>query len=50
MNNKLACFGLQEFALIMGLNCSAYPHESKLNKVLKREFSFQGDKEQEHHW
>src|SRR5688572_30553614 len=25
VNDKPACFGLREFALITGLNCSAYP-------------------------
>jgi len=40
VNDKHVCFGLIEFALIMGLNCSAYPHESKLNKVLRKGENF----------
>ncbi|KAH0653496.1 hypothetical protein KY289_031174 [Solanum tuberosum] len=31
-----ACFGLKEFALITGLNCSAYPCDSKMTKVLQK--------------
>ncbi|KAH0730102.1 hypothetical protein KY289_001290 [Solanum tuberosum] len=40
VNDKPACFGLKEFVLITGLNCSAYPHESKLNKVLRKGENF----------
>ena len=36
VNGKPTCFGLTEFALITGLNCSAYPRESKMNKVLEK--------------
>ncbi|KAH0669301.1 hypothetical protein KY285_025435 [Solanum tuberosum] len=35
-----ACFSLKEFALITRLNCSAYPRESKLNKVLRKGENF----------
>ncbi|KAG5570503.1 hypothetical protein H5410_060269 [Solanum commersonii] len=33
---KSACFDLREFTLIMGLNCSAYPRDAKLKKVLEK--------------
>ena len=36
VNDKPACFGLKEFALITGLNCSTYPCEAKMTKVLQR--------------
>ncbi|KAG5579594.1 hypothetical protein H5410_050221 [Solanum commersonii] len=36
MNDKSACFGLREFALIMGLNCSAYPRDAKMTKILQK--------------
>ncbi|KAH0686015.1 hypothetical protein KY285_016556 [Solanum tuberosum] len=31
-----ACYGLKEFAVITGLNCSAYPRDSKMTKVLQK--------------
>ncbi|KAM3284273.1 hypothetical protein P3S67_023072 [Capsicum chacoense] len=36
INNKPACFGLKEFCLITGLDCSSYPSESKMKKVLAK--------------
>jgi len=40
VNDKPACFGLKEFALITGLNCTTYIRESKLNKVLRNGENF----------
>ncbi|KAF3625578.1 hypothetical protein FXO38_27052 [Capsicum annuum] len=40
VNNKPACFGLKEFCLITGLNCSSYPRESKMKKVLAKGDNF----------
>ncbi|KAM3398798.1 hypothetical protein P3S68_002314 [Capsicum galapagoense] len=40
VNNKPNCFGLKEFCLITGLNCSSYPRESKMKKVLAKGDNF----------
>ncbi|KAM3282934.1 hypothetical protein P3S67_026579 [Capsicum chacoense] len=40
VNNKPACFVLKEFCLITGLNCSSYPSESKMKKVLAKGDNF----------
>ncbi|KAM3374871.1 hypothetical protein P3S68_013585 [Capsicum galapagoense] len=40
ITNKSTCFGLKEFCLITGLNCSSYPSESKMKKVLVKGENF----------
>ncbi|KAM3376205.1 hypothetical protein P3S68_014920 [Capsicum galapagoense] len=40
VNNKPVCFDLKEFCLITGLNCSSYPSESKMKKVLAKGDNF----------
>ncbi|KAF3674211.1 hypothetical protein FXO37_06515 [Capsicum annuum] len=40
INNKPACFSLKDFCLITGLNCSSYPGESKMKKVLAKGDNF----------
>ncbi|KAM3235424.1 hypothetical protein P3L10_015460 [Capsicum annuum] len=40
INNKPAYFVLKEFCLITGLNCSSYPSESKMKKVLAKGDNF----------
>ncbi|XP_059309802.1 uncharacterized protein LOC132060929 [Lycium ferocissimum] len=40
VNDKPACFGLKEFALITGLNCGSYPSQSREDRTIKKGAEF----------
>ncbi|KAM3247873.1 hypothetical protein P3L10_009640 [Capsicum annuum] len=40
INNRPACFGLKEFALITGLNYGCYPHDSRYVKAMEESEAF----------